>query len=112
MFLENRVDLGKGRQLQTTPIIELQDLRVRLGRQEVLQGISCRLGVSGTGKAVGLLGPNGAGKSTLILTLLGFYQISAGNARVLGHDCRSHSREIKARIGYSKQARKSSAKRK
>jgi ABC-2 type transport system ATP-binding protein len=86
--------------LHTTPIIELQDLRVRLGQQEILQGISCRLGVSGTGKAVGLLGPNGAGKSTLILTLLGFYQISAGNARVLGHDCRSHSREIKARIGY------------
>ena len=86
--------------MHTTPIIELQDLRVRLGQQEILQGISCRLGVSGTGKAVGLLGPNGAGKSTLILTLLGFYQISAGNARVLGHDCRSHSREIKARIGY------------
>ncbi|MBN1832029.1 MAG: ABC transporter ATP-binding protein [Deltaproteobacteria bacterium] len=86
--------------MHTTPIIELQDLRVRLGQQEILQGISCCLGVFGTGKAVGLLGPNGAGKSTLILTLLGFHQISAGSARVLGHDCRSHSREIKARIGY------------
>ena len=86
--------------MHTTPIIELEDLRVRLGQQEILQGISCRLGVSGAGKAVGLLGPNGAGKSTLILTLLGFYQISAGNARVLDLDCRSHSREIKARIGY------------
>lgn len=86
--------------MQTTPIIELQNLRVRLGRQEVLQGISCRLGVSGTGKAIGLLGPNGAGKSTLILTLLGFHKISAGGASILGLDCLSNSREIKARIGY------------
>lgn len=96
----SRIEAAKGRQLHTTPIIELQDLRVRLGRREILQGISCRLGASGTGKAIGLLGPNGAGKSTLILTLLGFHKISAGSARVLGLDCLSHSREIKARIGY------------
>jgi len=96
----SRIEAAKGRQLHTTPIIELQDLQVRLGQQEVLKGISCRLGVLGTGKAIGLLGPNGAGKSTLILTLLGFHKISAGSARVLGLDCLSHSREIKARIGY------------
>ena len=66
----------------------------------MLQGISCRLGVTGPGKAIGLLGPNGAGKSTLILTLLGFHRISAGSARILGLDCFSNSREIKARIGY------------
>ncbi len=83
-----------------TPVIELQDLRVKLGRREILQGISCRLGVSGTGKAIGLLGPNGAGKSTLILSLLGFHKISGGAARISGLDCQSSSREIKARVGY------------
>ena len=66
------------------PVIELQDLSVKLGRREILQKISCRLGVSGTGKAIGLLGPNGAGKSTLIRTLLGFHKASAGAARILG----------------------------
>jgi len=81
-------------------VIELDDLRVRLGRREVLEGISCRLGVAGAGKAIGLLGPNGAGKSTLIQTLLGFHQPSAGRARVLGVDCHSQSRQVKARIGY------------
>ena len=86
--------------MQTTPIIELDDLRVRLGRREILQGISCSLGVSGKGKAIGLLGPNGAGKSTLILTLLGFHKNSSGSARILGLDCRSDSHKIKARIGY------------
>lgn len=86
--------------MNTTPIIELEDLRVRLGRREILRGISCCLGVSGKGKAIGLLGPNGAGKSTLILTLLGFHKISSGSARIMGLDCGSRSREINARIGY------------
>lgn len=86
--------------MHATPIIELNDLHVRLGQQEVLRGISCSLGMSGTGKAIGLLGPNGAGKSTLILTLLGFHKITAGSASILGLDCNRDSRDIKARIGY------------
>ena len=82
------------------PVIELDNLRVRLGRREILKGLSCRLGAAGAGKAIGLLGPNGAGKSTLIQTLLGFHRPSGGGARVLGFDCRTQPREVKARIGY------------
>jgi len=82
------------------PVIELQDLSVKLGRREILQNISCRLGVSGTGKAIGLLGPNGAGKSTLIRMLLGFHKLSGGSARILGFDCGSQSHEVKTRLGY------------
>jgi ABC-2 type transport system ATP-binding protein len=81
-------------------VVELDNLKVKLGRREILCGISCRLGKSGVGKAIGLLGPNGAGKSTLIRTLLGFHKPSAGNARVLGYDCRQQMREVRARIGY------------
>ena len=73
---------------------------MKLGRREILHGITCRLGVSGTGKAVGLLGPNGAGKSTLILTLLGFLRASGGRARILGMDCRRNMGEARSRIGY------------
>jgi len=87
--------------LDTIPVVELEDLKVKLGRREVLHGITCRLGVSGTGKAVGLLGPNGAGKSTLILTLLGFLRPSAGRARILGFDCRRRgTSEARSRLGY------------
>lgn len=81
-------------------VIELDQLSVKLGRREILHSISCRLGASGEGKAIGLLGPNGAGKSTLIQTLLGFHQPSAGRASILGLDCHKRSREVKARIGY------------
>src|SRR5512135_843002 len=84
----------------TPPVIQLDNLKVKLGRREILRGISCRLGVSGVGKAVGLLGPNGAGKSTLILTLLGFHKPAGGRARVLGFDCRTHMRGVRSRIGY------------
>ncbi|MBI1895142.1 MAG: ABC transporter ATP-binding protein [Acidobacteria bacterium] len=83
-----------------TPVIELRDLRVKLGRREVLQGLSCRLGISGAGKAIGLLGPNGAGKSTLIQTLLGFHRPSSGSARLFGLDCHKQARAVQARVGY------------
>jgi len=81
-------------------VVELENLKVNLGRREVLRGISCRLGISGTGKAIGLLGPNGAGKSTLIRTLLGFHKPASGEARVLGFNCHGQMRDVRARVGY------------
>jgi len=86
--------------VNTVPVVELENLKVRLGRREILRGITCRLGASGAGRAVGLLGPNGAGKSTLIQTLLGFIRPSAGRARILGIDCRHSTGEARSRIGY------------
>src|SRR5687767_15708597 len=86
--------------MNLTPVVELEDLKVKLGRREILHGITCRLGVSGTGKAIGLLGPNGAGKSTLILTLLGFLRPTSGRARILGLDCSHSMGDARSRIGY------------
>jgi len=80
----------------THPVIELDNLRVRLGKREILRGLNLEL----RGRTVGLLGPNGAGKSTLINTLLGFWKPSAGTARVFGHDVRSEARRIRGLIGY------------
>ncbi|MDR1727813.1 MAG: ABC transporter ATP-binding protein [Acidobacteriota bacterium] len=81
-------------------VVEVENLKVVLGRREILRGVSCSLGDEGAGKAVGLLGPNGAGKSTLIRTLLGFHTPSAGRARILGFDCHRETREVRLRIGY------------
>jgi len=84
----------------TSAVVELENLKVKLGRREVLKGISCRLGISGQGKAIGLLGPNGAGKSTLILTMLGFHKPASGSIRVMGFDSRYQMHEVRTRIGY------------
>ena len=84
----------------TSTVVELDNLKVKLGRREILRGISCRLGVSGVGKAIGLLGPNGAGKSTLILTMLGFHKPLSGSIHVLGFNTRSQLREVRTRVGY------------
>ncbi len=78
------------------PVIELDGLEVRFGGRPILN----RLKASLTGRSIGLLGPNGAGKSTLLNTLLGFYEPSAGSARVLGRDIRTQAREVRGLIGY------------
>ena len=78
------------------PVIELQDLCVRLGNRPILNQLRGSL----TGNIVGLLGPNGAGKTTLLRTLLGFFSASSGDARVLGHSLRSEGRHIRALVGY------------
>jgi ABC-2 type transport system ATP-binding protein len=77
-------------------IIELDELEIRLGHRVVLN----RLRGSLRGRAIGLLGPNGSGKSTLINALMGFHRPAYGTARVFGMDVRSHSRQIRAAIGY------------
>ncbi len=83
------------------PVLELDNLRVQLGRREILKGISCRLGVGGDGgRAIGLLGPNGAGKSTLIQTMLGFHVPASGSAKLFGLDCHRNPKEVRARLGY------------
>jgi ABC-2 type transport system ATP-binding protein len=81
---------------RAAPVIELRGLSVRLGKREVLREISG----SFSGRTIGLLGPNGAGKSTLISTLLGFWPIAKGEARVLGIDVKSEVKRIRSFIGY------------
>jgi ABC-2 type transport system ATP-binding protein len=76
--------------------VELAKLSVCLGKREILTDLSVEL----SGRTIGLLGPNGAGKSTLILTLLGFYPITRGTARVLGQDIRRHKKQVNALVGY------------
>jgi len=78
------------------PLLELDGLTVKLGRRTVLDGLAASL----RGRAIGLLGPNGAGKTTLLHTLLGFHLPSSGTARVLGHDVRTATREIRQLLGY------------
>lgn len=77
-------------------IIDIDNLSVSLGKRPILKKLKVQL----TGRAIGLLGPNGAGKTTLIHTLLGFYPINQGTARIFGQDIRVAPKKIRGLIGY------------
>jgi ABC-2 type transport system ATP-binding protein len=78
------------------PVIELDGLNVNLGGRQILKELRGNL----RGRAIGLLGPNGAGKTTLIHTLLGFYPITSGEARIFGQDITTEAKKIRTLIGY------------
>jgi ABC-2 type transport system ATP-binding protein len=56
------------------------------------------------GEIFGLLGPNGAGKSTLIRMMTTLIPITAGAARVAGHDVASDPNAVRRVIGVIPQA--------
>ena len=62
-------------------ILELSDLRVSRGRQELLRGVNWRIE---QGQHWVILGPNGSGKTTLLKALTGYLSPSAGEISLLG----------------------------
>lgn len=79
------------------PVIEVSDLRLRYGVQQVLDGLSFRLDRC---QVVGLLGRNGAGKTSLLEAILGMRENATGRIRIWGEDPVQLSDTSKARIGY------------
>lgn len=51
------------------------------------------------GSFFGLLGPNGAGKTTIISILCGSIRPDSGTVKLLGHEWRNASKEIRRKIG-------------
>jgi ABC-2 type transport system ATP-binding protein len=77
-------------------VIDVQDLRMRYGSQDVLTGVSF---TAQPGEVLVLLGPNGAGKTTTIEILEGFRMRSAGTVSVLGLDPARGDEAWRARVG-------------
>jgi iron complex transport system ATP-binding protein len=65
-----------------TALLLTDGVRVRLGRRDVLQGISLQIGPGWTA----LVGPNGAGKSTLLRALAGLQALAGGRVALNGLD--------------------------
>ena len=78
-------------------VVEVKGLTRRYGEAYAVRDVSFAVGA---GEIFGLLGPNGAGKTTTILMLLGLTEISAGRARVFGHDPMREPLAVKRLIGY------------
>jgi ABC-2 type transport system ATP-binding protein len=78
-------------------ILAAEALTKRYGAATVVDRVSFDVT---RGEIFGLLGPNGAGKTTTILMLLGLSEISAGRARVLGHDPAREPLTVKRHVGY------------
>jgi ABC-type Mn2+/Zn2+ transport system ATPase subunit len=75
-------------------LVEVRDLWVDLGGQNVLQGVNLSVPV---GQLVALIGPNGSGKTTLLRALLGLQKISSGEVKLFGQ---TELKEALPRIGY------------
>jgi ABC-2 type transport system ATP-binding protein len=77
----------------------VEQLRVRLGRKMVLDGLSLR---AAPGRLTAVLGPNGAGKTTLLRCCTGLLRPYAGTVEVLGQ--RPGSGGLAARVGLMPQS--------
>ncbi len=93
-------------------VIEVKNLRkvYSLPRKERREGHSFFEAVKGTnfsvqqGEIFGILGPNGAGKTTTLEILEGLNLQTSGDVSVLGLNNKTHSEEIKMRIGVQLQS--------
>lgn len=84
-----------------TPAIEVNHIVKKYGDFTAVNDISFQVG---EGEIFGLLGPNGAGKSTLIRMMTTLIPITAGYARIAGHDVSKEADEARRNIGVIPQA--------
>lgn len=77
-------------------VIEMQDVRKRFGKKQVLKGIT---GSIAEGSVVGILGRNGEGKTTLFKILLDILAPDTGHVSVLGRSPDGSAR-IREVVGY------------
>ncbi|NIK73679.1 ABC-2 type transport system ATP-binding protein [Thermonema lapsum] len=77
--------------------VVVEHLSKLYGAQRAVDDISFE---AQSGQIVGFLGPNGAGKSTTMKIICGYLTPNAGSAKVCGYDVRTHSIEVRRRIGY------------
>lgn len=88
----------KTRSHETAPALEIRDLHVRVGGQEILRGLTLSLRA---GEVHAIMGPNGSGKSTLSYALAGRegYEITSGTIRYRGEDLSTLPPEVRAAKG-------------
>ncbi len=83
------------------PAIEVEHIVKKYGDFTAVNDVSFQVA---DGEIFGLLGPNGAGKSTLIRMMTTLIPITAGQARISGHDVAREPNAARRAIGVIPQA--------
>ena len=83
-----------------TVMVELRDVRKRLGATTALDGVSLRIA---RGEMFGVIGPDGAGKTTMLRLICGLLRPDSGTVRLQGDDPARVRRTATAVIGYLSQ---------
>ena len=81
----------------TTPVIEIQNLHRRYGKQEAVNGLTLTVQ---PGRCYGFFGRNGAGKTTTIKCLLNLLRPTSGTVRMFGLDPQRDEVAVKSRLAY------------
>ncbi|WP_425589572.1 ABC transporter ATP-binding protein [Fictibacillus terranigra] len=78
------------------PLVELQDVRKKIGRKEIIHGLS--FNIYG-GEVFGFLGPNGAGKTTTIRMMVGLMKLSGGKILINGKNIQTEYKQAVSNVG-------------
>jgi Fe-S cluster assembly ATP-binding protein len=79
-------------------MLEIEDLHVRIGKAEILTGLSLTVNA---GEVHAIMGPNGSGKSTLAQVIAGHedYVVTGGTVHFMGRNLLELPPEARARLG-------------
>jgi len=80
-------------------MVQMQGVKKRFGKQEVLCGIDLALHA---GNICGLLGPSGCGKTTLVNIIVGMSRANAGTITVLG--AKTPFVKVRHKVGFMPQS--------
>lgn len=77
-------------------VLEVKDVYKRLGKREIIKGISFSVK---EGEIFGFLGPNGAGKTTTIRMMVGLIATNKGTITIMGHEISEEREKALSSIG-------------
>lgn len=80
----------------TEVAMELIDVKKRIGKKEIIKGLSFTIN---KGEVFGFIGPNGAGKTTTIRMMVGLMQLTDGDVRILGKSIKTDFKEAIREVG-------------
>ncbi|MDV3429035.1 MAG: ABC transporter ATP-binding protein [Bacillota bacterium] len=76
--------------------LEVTDVKKRLGKREIIKGITFSVE---EGEVFGFIGPNGAGKTTTIRMLVGLISQNSGEIKIMGHDIHKEREKALSYVG-------------